>query len=73
MMISMPEFVVAYDSTSGKTLELEEYQGHDEADARFRELREKYSTRPRVQLNIIVAKDRAQIEAYMNRWFHVLH
>ena len=72
MMISMPEFVVAYDSSSGKTLELEEYQGHDEAYARFRELREKYSPRPRVQLNILVAKDRAQIEAYVKRWFQVL-
>jgi hypothetical protein len=69
MMISMPEFVIVYDSSTGQTLELEEYQDHDRGYARFRELREKYSPRPKVQLNILVAEDRAQVEAYVKKWF----
>jgi hypothetical protein len=67
----MRSFIVSYDRNTGKA-DVEEFPENERAKAikRFMELGDQHNGHPNIQVNLVEAIDRADLEKHNLRWFH---
>ena len=61
-------YIVIYDSDTGNS-NVEEITDRAKAEARFIELGKENFMHPNIQVNLVDAKDRADLEKGWERWF----